>query len=120
MPGAKGPEGLQLYDLYSIPADQPTTAEDYTPVITDVAFATATVLPRNSNAWLSRYTDLAPEVGNSTIIFKPCTGEVLTVAFETNAGGCVFSRNAYQAGFFSIRYPTADDFAWTLDTPFGV
>lgn len=122
VPGSQGPNGTQLYNILGLGPSEYATSTNYIPIMTDVAFASVTpIISKNSNMFLSVYTNPSylPALSKPVIIMKPCTGEVLTTAYSTNAGGCVWSKNAWQAGWYFLHAPAPDSFVFASNSPWG-
>ena len=106
--GNLGPGGVQLYNLYSTPKDEPTFSEELTLVYSDIAIAVAKVdNDENSSAWITRFDEIK-ELGDSYTLFEACTGRVLINAYGVNDQGCVFSPDTPKAGWWFIRPPVED------------
>ena len=106
--GNIGPDGVQLYDLYSTPSTEPTYSEELALIYSDIAIAVAKVdNDENSSSWITRFDEIK-ELGDSYVLFEACTGRVLINAYGVNEGGCVFTPDAHKAGWWSIRPPVED------------
>ena len=106
--GHLGPDGVQLYDLYSTPSTENTFSEELALIYSDIAIAVDKVnMDENSSSWITRFDEIK-ELGDSYILFEACTGRVLITAYGVNEGGCVFSPDVHKAGWWSIRPPVED------------
>ena len=118
--GRLGPGGVQLYDIYSIAANDFAWSEDFVPIYKDIAIAKVSLNEENTNAGYERHEDMRSQLGDPVIFFEACTGRTMKAEHGINEKSCTFVDDASIAGWWYIRDPALDDHVFSNDDPLDI
>ena len=117
--GNLGPDGVQLYDLYSIGADDHPWSEDFVPIYQNIAIAKVTINSQNTNSDFARFRD-NPSLGTPVIFIEACSGKSMKYGHGPNAESCFFDYQPAKVGVWYIRGTAPDDHIFSNADPISI